>query len=422
MKVQVLMRRLGATIVLSTAFAGAAFAQATAKPSCGLSNGKKASGDPIAIGAVVGKTGPDDFSASSTAAAAYFKCVNENGGINGRPVDYIVADDQWNPETATQVAGKLVRDRKVLAMVGNSSFVECGANAKLYAQEDVMVIAGVGVPRECFFAKNYAPVNTGPRVSATLVAAHMAKTYKAKKMVCIIPNIPSLGNWACEGAKGWGAANGVAVETITIDPGSADATSVMLQAAASKPDVILLNVPKGIMVPMLAAAEQQGLNKKIKFASTTPAYNADVPKTIGAAWNNAFDLHLEFMPVESGGPDNANWKAVMAAYADKSAPRDSFAQSGYLAARVATEALLKLDPKTIDRAKVSAALRQVKGFKSDILCRPFYVGDGARHNANSSGPIAQVSGNGFKLISSGCMTAEEPELADVRADEKRLGL
>lgn len=422
MRFQVLMRRLGATILLSTAFAGVAFAQATAKPSCGLGNGKKASGDPIAIGAVVGKTGPDDFSASSTAAAAYFRCVNENGGINGRPVDYIVADDQWNPETATQVAGKLVRDRKVVAMVGNSSFVECGANAKLYAQEDVMVIAGVGVPRECFFAKNYAPVNTGPRVSATLVAAHMAKTYKAKKIVCIIPNIPSLGNWACEGAKGWGATNGVAVETITIDPGSADATSVMLQAASSKPDVILLNVPKGIMVPMLAAAEQQGLNRKIRFASTTPAYNADVPKTIGAAWNNAFDLHLEFMPVESGGPDNANWKAVMAAYADKSAPRDSFAQAGYLAARITTEALLKLDPKAIDRSKVSAALRQVKGFKSDILCRPFYVGDGARHNANSSGPIAQVSGNGFKLISSGCMTAEEPELADVRADEKRLGL
>lgn len=416
------LRPLGAALVLLAALAGQAHAQAAGKPSCGMNNGQKASGEPIAIGAVVGKTGPDDFSASSTAAAAYFKCVNENGGINGRPVEYIVADDQWNPETATLVAGKLVRDRKVLAMVGNSSFVECGANARLYEQENVMVIAGVGVPRECFFARNYAPVNTGPRVSATLVAAHMAKTHKARKIVCIIPNIPSLGNWACEGAKGWGAANGVAVETITIDPGSADATSVMLQAAAGKPDVILLNVPKGIMVPMLAAAEQQGLNRKIRFASTTPAYNADVPKTIGKAWDNAFDLHLEFMPVESGGPDNSNWKAVMAAYADKAAPRDSFAQSGYLAARIATEALLKLDAKTLDRAKVSAALRAVKGFRSDILCRPFYVGDGARHNANTSGPIAQVSAGGFKQLTQGCMTAEEPELADVRADEKRLGL
>jgi branched-chain amino acid transport system substrate-binding protein len=176
-------------------------------------------------------------------------------------------------------------------------------------------------------------------------------------------------------------------------------------------------------VPMLAAAEQQGLNRKIHFASTTPAYNADVPKAIGPVWNNALDVHLEFMPTESNGPDNLNWKAVMAAYADKGAPRDSFAQGGYLAARVVTDALLKLGAnKKLDRATVSAALRQVKGFKSDMLCKPFYVGDVARHNANTSGPIAQVSGAGFKQITAGCLTADEPELADVRADEKKLGL
>ena len=415
------MSHLAATAVVLGATLGASSAFAQGKPECGLNNGKKATGEPINIGAVVGKTGPDDFSASALATAAYFRCVNDNGGINGRPINYLMADDQWNPETAAQAAAKLVRDSKVVAMAGSSSFVECGANAKLYAQEDVMVIAGTGVPRECFFSKNYAPVNTGPRVSATLVGAHAAQAYKAKKMVCVIPNIPSLGNWACEGVKDWGKANGVDVETITIDPGSADATSVMLQAASKKPEVILLNVPKGIMVPMLAAAEQQGLNKKIRFVTTAPGYSADVPKAIGPAWNNAFDVHLEFMPVESAGPDNSNWKLVMNAYAEKDAPRDSFSQGGYLAARIVTDTLLKMDPKKLDRASVSAALRKVKGFKSDMLCKPFYVGDGARHNGNTSGPIAQVSGNTFKQIAA-CATAQEPELADVRADEKKLGL
>jgi len=400
--------------------AGAAMAQG--KPVCGLNNGKAASGEPIALGAVVGKTGPDDFSASALASQAYFKCVNANGGIHGRPVEYTIVDDQWNPEVAAQAAAKLVKDRKVLAMVGSSSFVECGVNAKMYAQEDVMVIAGVGVPRECFFAKNYVPVNAGPRVSGTVVAMYAAQAYKARKMVCVIPNIPSLGNWACDGAKDWGKANGVDVDVIAVDPGSPDATSTMLQAAAKKPDAIILNLPKGIMVPMLAAAEQQGLAKKIHFVSSTPAYNFDVPKTIGAAWNGNFDLHLEFMPVESAGADNLNWKATMEAFGGKSDPRDSFAQGGYLAARMVTEALLKMDPKKIDRAGVSAALRSVKGFKSDILCRPFYVGDGGRHNANSSGPIAQVSGNGFKQVSNGCLMAADPELGDLRAQEKKLGL
>jgi branched-chain amino acid transport system substrate-binding protein len=413
--------QVAASLVVLTAALGAGSALAQGKAECGMNNGKKATGEPIAIGAVVGKTGPDDFSASSQSTAAYFRCVNENGGINGRPINYLVADDQWNPETASQVAAKLVRDNKVVAMAGSSSFVECGANGKLYAQEDVMVIAGTGVPRECFFSKNYVPVNTGPRVSATLVGAHAALTYKAKKMVCVIPNIPSLGNWACEGIKAWGKEHGVDVETIAIDPGSADATSVMLQAAGKKPDVILLNVPKGIMVPMLAAAEQQGLNKKIHFVTTAPGYNADVPKAIGPVWNNAFDVHLEFMPVESAGPDNTNWKNVMNTYADKEAPRDSFAQGGYLAARIVTDTLLKLDPKKIDRATVSAALRKVSGFKSDMLCKPFYVGNGARHNGNTSGPIAQVSGNSFKQVAA-CATAQESELADIRVDEKKLGL
>jgi branched-chain amino acid transport system substrate-binding protein len=399
---------------------GSALAQT--KPVCGQNTGKPATGEPIPIGAVVGKTGPDDFSASALAAQAYFRCVNANGGINGRPVEYTILDDQWNPEVAAQVATKLVKDRKVVAMVGSSSFVECGVNAKMYAQEDVMVIAGVGVPRECFFAKNYAPVNAGPRVSAAVVAMHMAQAYKAKKMVCVIPNIPSLGNWACDGVKDWGKANGVAVDVIAIDPGSPDATSTMLQAASGKPDAIVLNVPKGILVPMLAAAEQQGLAKKIHFGSSTPAYNFDVPKAIGPAWNNNFDIHLEFLPVESAGADNLNWKATMDAYGAKTDPRDSFAQAGYLAARVATEALLKLDPKKIDRASVSAALRAVKGFKSDILCRPFYVGDGARHNANSSGPIMQVSNGGFRPASGGCLMAADPELVDLREQEKKLGL
>ncbi len=397
----------------------AAYAQA--KPNCGMNTGKKAIGEPIQLGAVVGKTGPDDFSASALSSAAYFKCVNDNGGIHGRPIEYTVLDDQWNPEIASQVASKLVKDRKVVAMVGNSSFVECGANAQLYAKEDVMVIAGVGVPRECFNAKNYAPVNTGPRVSATVVAMHAVQKYKSKKMVCVIPNIPSLGNWACEGAKEWGRANGLAFETIAIDPGSADATSVMLQAAAMKPDAILLNVPKGIMVPMLAAAEQQGLNKNIRFLSTTPAYNVDVPKAIGAAWNEKLDIHLEFQPIESAGADNTNWKATMDAYAAKTDPRDSFAQSGYLAARIVTDTLLKMDAKKLDRTNVSAALRKVSGFKSDILCKPFYVGSGARHNANNSGPIATVSGNGFKLQSAACLTAADPELMDIRAEEAKMG-
>jgi branched-chain amino acid transport system substrate-binding protein len=55
-------------LMFAGAIVGAAMALATAsgasaaEPKCGLSNGKAATGQPIEIGAVVGKTGPADFS------------------------------------------------------------------------------------------------------------------------------------------------------------------------------------------------------------------------------------------------------------------------------------------------------------------------------------------------------------------------
>ncbi|MEY4254517.1 MAG: hypothetical protein RLZZ566_1987, partial [Pseudomonadota bacterium] len=68
-----------AALMLAVVASGSAYAA----DSCGLSNGKAATGEPIQLGAIVGKTGPEDFSSSARSATAYFKCVNANGGING---------------------------------------------------------------------------------------------------------------------------------------------------------------------------------------------------------------------------------------------------------------------------------------------------------------------------------------------------
>src|SRR5205085_10907086 len=165
---------------------------------------------------------------SAKGAAAFFACVNANGGINGRPVKYLIEDDGWNPEKAGQVASKLVKDQQVVAMVGNTSFVECAANAQLYKQENVVVIAGVGVPRECFEQANYAPTNEGPRISTIGAGQYAHDKYNAKRIVCVSTNIPNMGNWSCDGLAAWGKDKGVEVKPILIDPASLDPTSVVL--------------------------------------------------------------------------------------------------------------------------------------------------------------------------------------------------
>ncbi len=395
---------------------------AHAAASCGENTGEAATGEPIIIGAITGKTGPDDFSNSTRSAKAYFDCLNANGGIKGRPIEYIVEDDQWNPETATQLAAKLVNDRQAVLMVGNSSYVECGANAEFYKNSAIVVIAGVCVPRECFFAENYAPVNAGPRVSMVGAMDYALDKLGAKSVVCIAPNIPNVGMWTCDGAMLLAREKGFAAQTILMDPGSADMTSVILQAASSQPDVIAMAMSKGVTVPLLAAAEEQGLNESITFLANAAAYDLSLPATIGPGWDGRFFVSMEFNELEADNPDNSNWLAVMDAYGQSSDPRDTFAQAGYLAARIAEKALMSLDPANITRETVAAAVRQVRNFESDIFCTPWYFGDGQpRHNANTGTRMAVSEGGKWKVIS-GCAPSPDPELGDIRAFEKAAGL
>ncbi len=393
---------------------------AAAQDKCGLANGKKASGEPIEIGAVVGKTGPEDFSSSARAADAYFKCVNANGGINGRPVKYTVMDDTWNPEVAAQVASKLVKDTKVVGMVGSSSFVECGANNKLYETEGVAVISGVGVPRACFFGKNYVSFNSGPRQSTVGAAQYIAETHKLKSLTCVAPGIPGFGDWVCAGVESYGKTAGIPVKTVIFDPGKLDGNAIALQISAAKSEGVVLGMPRGMMLPILTAAEQQDLGKSMKWGLPTSAYHADMPKAMGKYWAGKADVHMELQPMDSDGPDNKNWKAIMDKFGDKKDPRDSFSQAGHLSARVATEALLKIKGP-IDRKAVHDAFKGITNFKTDMMCAPWYFGAGERHQPNHHGRTAAVVAGGFKTQAA-CYQSKDAELADVLEAEKKGGL
>jgi branched-chain amino acid transport system substrate-binding protein len=405
---------VGALFLLGTAVG------AQAQDHCGLSNGKKATGEPIQIGAIFGKTGPEDFSTAGRAAEAYFKCVNANGGIHGRPIVYTVLDDNWNPEVAAQVANKLVKDTKIVGAVGSTSFVECTANNKLYEQEGVAVIAGVGATRACFYGPNYAPFNQGPRLSTVGAAQYLVETFKVKSIVCVAPGIPGFGDWVCNGVENYAKANGVTPHTVIFDPGRLDGNAIALQIAATKAEAVVLGMPRGMMLPILTAAEQQDMGKNIKWTLPTSAYNTQMPKAAGKYWDGKLYVHMELEPLDKGTPDMKNWLAIMAKYGNKSDQIDSFSQAGHLAARAATEALLSIKGP-IDRKSVYEAFKAVRNLRTDMLCAPWYFGPGNRHQGNHTGRVAQIVDGKFKTVTE-CFQTKDPELADVNALEAKGGL
>jgi branched-chain amino acid transport system substrate-binding protein len=392
-----LLRSLAAGAALAAGLGIAGAAQAQDEPLCGLGTGEEATGEPILVGAVVGESGPDDFSAGADAARAYFNCVNANGGINGRPIEYLVEDDQWNPEVAAQVAASLVKDRGVVALVGNGSFVEMTVNARLYAEENVAVVASACAVRECFEASHISSTNQGP-VPSNLGAVQWAvANLGSQHVVCIGLNIPSNGVWSCDVTSSWLNENGYQGSSVVFDPGAADLSSVLLEAIATGADTLLISLPANLAVGILKAAEEQDLRDSYQWISPTPLYDEDVPAALGDYWNGAVHINIELTPWDRDAPDTLRWRQVMDEYARPEDPRDTFSQAGFVSANIFVDTLLAMDPATISRESVTEALFDVKNYRSDLLCAPWYFGRADRHQPNHAGMMVVVKDGGFAV-------------------------
>src|SRR3974390_1025943 len=204
---------------------------ALAAPDCGMNTGKAATGTPIPIGTVTSSSGVGSFHEADLAVQAYFKCVNANGGIFGRPIVYYQEDDQSKLDVAAQAAKKLVEDIGVYALIGSTSFIECIANAAYYAKHDVLVI-GEGIPPQCFESKNIAAVNAGARQSGIAMADYARRKLGATSVVCTVTKRPGT-DYLCGGMEQWGKKFGVQVTSIYSDPVTPDYNSLVLQLLAT---------------------------------------------------------------------------------------------------------------------------------------------------------------------------------------------
>lgn len=393
-----------------------------AKADCGANTGKAATGKPIKIGGIHGNAAPGDFSSSTDAADAYFDCVNANGGIHGRPIEYLVENDQWNPELAAQAAAKLVKDEKVVAMVGNGSFVEMSVNASTYASNNIMAMASACAVSECFESPNIVSTNQGPLASSIGAAMYATEELGAKNIACIGLAIPSVGNWSCGAVEDYMASKNLEGSSVLLNPAAPDVNSGILEAMASGADSILVNLPAGLGIAVLSAAQEQDLGDEFSWTSSTPLYDLSVPEALGEYWDNKLFINAELTRLDGKGKDNLNWKAVMDAYADKNDPRDTFSQSGYLSAKYFVSTLLAMPADAVnDREAVTAAIKNIKGYQSDLTCGAYYVGDAKQHMPNHAGIMVTLKDGEFSEVR-GCYDYEGPYFAPLLATEKSLGI
>jgi len=386
---------------------------------CGLGTGKKATGAPIKLGGIDMLIPGVDFTTIGKTAQAYFQCVNDNGGIHGRPIKYTLYTEQLNPAQEAALARKLIGSDKVVGVVGNTSFAECGTNWKYYKSKGYVVI-GAGVQAECYSTPSFAEVNSGPRYSNVGAAQALVKA-GIKKLAIASPD--TISAYADGGPAKVAIAAHIPVKIFPTHLPVTDATSQLLQMYqfAGEGGGILLDFTPDTAPAFMKAAIDNNLVDKIKWGSSTPIANT----LMSSQFSPAFDGHLwidnEFSNVDPKvGPDSALMFQILKKYT-KIVPQ-AFAQMGFLNGKFAVNALLSIKGP-ITAKSYNAAVVALKNQKSDILCKPYYVGRLPFHIPNNTNIIVDYK-NKNVVVRTGCtpFAPVDAAIAQTRAFEKRLHL
>ena len=119
--------------ILATLFLGLLTIQASAQ---GVTS------DSILIGQSAALTGPAEALGKEMKAGAdaYFKVVNDAGGINGRKIKLISLDDGYEPDRAKANTKKLIEEEKVLALFGFVGTPTSNAALPLFTEAKVPFI------------------------------------------------------------------------------------------------------------------------------------------------------------------------------------------------------------------------------------------------------------------------------------------
>jgi branched-chain amino acid transport system substrate-binding protein len=390
---------------------------------CGAGTGEEATGEPIKIGAMATNSPVADFTWITGMTAAYFECVNDNGGINGRPIEYIAEEEQVDPTQIASLARKLVEQDQVLGIVGSTSLIECSVNRDYYAEQNYYLIIA-GVSQDCFTSPNFSAVNMGPYYSSLGGAQAALRAGAEGRMVVASPNQPGFDQ-INQGVVDFAEENGLEGVSILEDPPFADPAGFaqrLVQEAGDGGGVVL-DYTGPNAVPLLQAIEQQGLVDSVIWASSTPPNDPSVAEALGPDWNDKFLINAEFNVLDSGQPDQNHMNEIREQYAPD-INSSSFAQMGYLAGRVATDALMGIEGD-ITKESVNEAFRGVKNFVSDIWCQPWYFESGTGANVSNNVDLTVAPRDGEMVQLEECFEiAELPDnnLAEIRQAEEEGSL
>ena len=227
-----------------------------------------AAGEPIKIGILDPLSSPYNTSSIHDihGANVAVDLFNKKGGVLGRPVVILEADDASNPDTAVKAAMKFIKEDRVDVLMGTFNG-DCALAVSALAQKEntLFMVTGAYLPELTGVACNAHTFVFMPsaRMMAQAVAPHIAKAYGTRWYMITAATVD--GKAAAQAMLDAGNSQDVACVGETVTPfGANDFAPALTEARAKNPTAIILNLYGWDLVHALKACTKLGLaNEKI---------------------------------------------------------------------------------------------------------------------------------------------------------------
>ncbi len=188
---------------------------------------------------------------------------NKRGGVLGRPVTILEADDASNPDAALKAATKFVQDDRVDVLMGTFN-AECALVVSEFAKKEnkLFMVTGAHLPELTGAACNSHTFVFMPNASmlAQAVVPQLVKAYGTRWYMITTSSLD--GKAMAQAMASTGLTHGVEFVGETLLPfGSTDFTSALTAAKDKRPTLVLLNLYGWDLVHALKAYTKLELAK-----------------------------------------------------------------------------------------------------------------------------------------------------------------
>ncbi|HUB44603.1 MAG TPA: ABC transporter substrate-binding protein [Acetobacteraceae bacterium] len=324
---------------------------------------------------------------NSNAWRMVFDEVNAEGGVNGRKIDYIVEDSQYQVPRAVQASNKLLNRDHVFIMVANGGTPMNNATMPDQLAKNVANVFPLTSARSMYYPLNHLKFGLGSSYYDQMRAGvKYFVEQRGKKTVCAMSQDTDFGRDVMDGARDELKALNVKLAAETLHkPTDVDFTASVAKLHDANCDLILVGGIVRDTVQIISAVRKTGWN--VDMLGQAASYDQAVAAAPGGTTEGFYSMTpMLYVATSSTSPAVVAFRET---YKKQFGHDPNFAaQIGYTGAQVVVEAL-KRSGKDLTPDSFVAGMESIKDYH-DIFGSPTISFSKEKHQGSNESFLCVV--------------------------------